>query len=153
MPGKQEPDYDSHKWLDEEAKLGCATLDFAAWKHDSFVSSNSAHPFPWEVSSMPPSPEHGTCPGSHCVKLSSVLGMTPKLSSCNAGPVRATSYVSRCSAYRACYEKNVPLLAGVCAVESPEVQREHLRIVRQGFLLGLVVACLLGAVLLAVPNA
>lgn len=123
---------------DEEQDLG------EEWEEDdkSFATSTSATPFPWEDekgASMNPSAFPPQSPS---------LGSAAPL---NRNSLRPSSYTSKGEYGH--LNGTIPAWAPVCQVYSLEVQREHWKVVRQGFMIGTATAIVLGAVLLAVPNA
>ncbi|ORY88201.1 hypothetical protein BCR35DRAFT_301726 [Leucosporidium creatinivorum] len=129
---------------DEEHDLG------DEWEEDdrSFATATSATPYPWENEKVgsPSSPTFS--------QTASFPPHSPTLGS--SRPLRRDSAAPSSYTPKGDYSQlngSIPAWAPVCQVYAPEVQREHWKIVRQGFLIGAVTAVVLGAVLLAVPNA
>lgn len=91
----------------------------------SFASATSASPFPWENYSTS--------------------------SSSSGSSIRPPSY--RSNQPTPFTNEKPTFFAPVVKIESLEVAHEHWRIVNQGFKIGTMVMVVLGAVLLAVPNA
>ena len=127
---------------DEESSFGDDV-----WEEDdkSFATAHSTFPHPWEQEKSVSSPTPTHCPTfppcSPSIGSTAPLGRATRFSSYSAG----TDYSSIVGSQGA--------WDPVCKVYSPEVAREHWKVVVQGFGIGAVAAAALGAMLLAVPAA
>lgn len=117
------------------------------WEEDdkSFATATSATPYPWE-NEKTSSPTFST-PSAFPPQSPTIGAANPS----RRNSARPSSYTSKGEYSH--LNGTIPAWAPVCQVYSLEVQREHWKIVRQGFMIGTATAILLGAVLLAVPNA
>lgn len=116
------------------------------WQEDdkSFATASSSVPYPWESEKPLASPTLSPRP--------SFPPPSPSMES--TAPLRRNSRPSSYSAKSdySVFNSSQGAWDPVCKVYSPEVAREHWKVVTQGFGIGAVSAAALGALLLAVPS-